>query len=62
MKPFSIDDDFYTVDEIAEKYKLHKQTIYTMCWEDRLPSVRIGNAVRIPKSGLQDFFDREVNK
>ena len=57
MKPFSIDEEFYTVDEIAEKFKLHKQTIYTMCREDRLPSDRIGNAVRIPKTGLQDFFD-----
>ena len=52
-----IDEEFYTVDEIALKFKLHKQTVYTMCHEKRLPSVRIGNAVRIPKSGLQQLFD-----
>ena len=52
-----IDEEFYTVDEIAEKFKLHKQTIYSMCHDKRLPSDRIGNAVRIPRSGLQQFFD-----
>ncbi|WP_369696584.1 helix-turn-helix domain-containing protein [Nocardiopsis sp. YSL2] len=39
---------FLTVEEVAERLRLSKMTVYRMCQSDTIASVRIGRAYRIP--------------
>lgn len=38
-----------TVDELAKYLRMHKQTIYRMALEGRLPAYRVGNRWRFRK-------------
>ena len=53
----NIDEKFYTVEQVAEKFTLQKNTVYIMCREGQLRHVKIGGVVRIPESALQTLLD-----
>lgn len=40
---------FYTVDEVREITGLSKPTIYRAIQENKIPSLRLAGAIRIPK-------------
>jgi excisionase family DNA binding protein len=47
------DDEYLTVKETAEHLKLNQQTVRNWIDQGRLPAVRIGRRVRIPRSDLE---------
>lgn len=51
-----LDEKFYTVQEAADRLKVHPQTLYRYVSSGRLLAHRIGRSVRIPESGLEMFL------
>ena len=47
----------YTVDQVAELFSLKKKTIYTWAEKRRIPSYRIGKALRFRESELREFIE-----
>jgi excisionase family DNA binding protein len=48
-------EQYYTVREIAERFKVSRQSVYDWIAEGRLRAVKIGNRTRIPESALEAF-------
>ena len=51
-----MDEEYFTVKEIAEHLKVSRQAVYDWIYEGRLKAVKVGNRTRIPKSGLEAFI------
>lgn len=53
-------DDYLTLEQVAEKLQLSKITIYRMVNSKQLPAVKIGRSWRISSKKLAELF--ETNK
>lgn len=51
---------FLTVAEVAAHLRVSKMTIYRLCHEKALASVRIGRSMRIPAEAVADYEVREA--
>ncbi|MBC7075465.1 MAG: helix-turn-helix domain-containing protein [Syntrophomonadaceae bacterium] len=47
---------YFTPQEIAEKFKVKKSTVYFWIREGKLRAVRLGSLIRIPEYALKDFI------
>jgi excisionase family DNA binding protein len=52
------DEKYLTVDESAERLRLHPMSIYRMCWSGELPSSKVRRRRRIREQDLQDLMNR----
>lgn len=50
----------YTPLEVAEILKVHRMTVYQMIREQKLACVRIGSAIRIPQSAIDEFIEASL--
>ncbi|QSO50851.1 helix-turn-helix domain-containing protein [Alicyclobacillus curvatus] len=50
----------YTPLEVAEILKVHRMTVYQMVREKQLSCVRIGSAIRIPQSAIDEFIEASL--
>lgn len=50
------DEEFFTPEEVADRFKVTRRTIYRWIKEGRLQSVKVGDLVRITKSALEEFL------
>jgi excisionase family DNA binding protein len=50
-------DDYLTVDEIADKLRVSKMTIYRLIHAGELPSVRIGSSFRVTRANLARYLE-----
>lgn len=48
-------DEFLTVSEVAERLKLHPNSVRTMIQDGRLPAIRIKRQYRVLPSALDAF-------
>jgi excisionase family DNA binding protein len=53
-----VEDEWLTVDEVAEMLGLHVKTVRGYAREGRLPAVRIGKSYRIARADLDAFVGR----
>jgi excisionase family DNA binding protein len=51
-------DEFFTVEEIADKLKVSEQTIRAWIREGRLEAYKFGRAHRIPAASFQQFMEQ----
>jgi len=51
-----MDERLMTVPEVANYLQVHKGTVYSWVWADKLPCVRIGDLVRFRKSDIEDLL------
>jgi len=51
-------EQYYTVREVAERFKVSRQSVYDWISEGRLRAVKIGNRTRIPESALEEFVQQ----
>ena len=56
--PSFMSEQYYTVREVAERFKVSRQSVYDWISEGRLRAVKIGNRTRIPESALEEFVRR----
>ena len=56
-------ESFFTVDEVAEYFRLCTRSIHRLIQREELAAVRIGGAVRISESSINAFLAaRSMNK
>jgi excisionase family DNA binding protein len=54
-------DEFYTIEEIATKLKVTRQTIHNWIRDGRLASIKVGRARRIPASAFEQFLAKSAD-
>lgn len=54
-----MEDEFYTVEEVAARFKVTRQAVYNWIADGRLEAIRLGKARRIPRQALEKFLARE---
>jgi len=47
--------NYLTVDEIAEKMRVSKMTVYRLCHSGQLPTIRVGRSFRVLETDLAGF-------
>ena len=52
---------FYTVEELASKFKVSPHTIYEYIRSGRLPAKRFGRQYQISQHGIESFFNEMNN-
>ncbi len=48
--------DYYTIPEVAKIFRMHNATIRRHVKNKKVPSVRIGGAIRIPAAWVREKF------
>lgn len=48
---------YYTVAEVASRFRISKMTVYRACEEGRLGYIRIASVVRISEKALEEFIE-----
>ena len=58
-----MDDEFYTLEEIAERLKVVYMTVYRWVKSGKLPAYKFGKQYRIKKNDIQKFIEnsKKVN-
>lgn len=51
-----VEDQYYTVQEIAKRLRVTRQAIYNWIDEGRLQAVKVGRSLRIPESAVKAFI------
>lgn len=54
--------DFLTVRELGEYLRVSRRTAYQLIYDGRVPHVRIGGSIRIPRAELDRQFADEMAK
>lgn len=50
-------NELYTLDEVSERVKLARRTLYRYVRDGRLKAVKIGNQWRVSAADLADFME-----
>lgn len=48
--------DYLTVQEVAERLRVSKMTIYRMCHAGTMPTVMVGSQFRIPEAKFAEWL------
>jgi excisionase family DNA binding protein len=55
------EEQFFTPEDISEKFKLSVATVYKLIAQDKIPYFKIGKSYRIPAGALDSFIMQEGN-
>lgn len=53
-------EPFWTADDVAAHVKMHPQTVYRMAREGRIPSYKIGSALRFRPSEVREWAESQA--
>ncbi|MCC6387464.1 MAG: helix-turn-helix domain-containing protein [Dehalococcoidia bacterium] len=53
--------DLLTVPEAAKMLRISRNLAYELVARNELPAVRLGRVIRVPKHGLTEWLDRQVD-
>ena len=48
--------EYLTVPDVAEMFQVNPQTVRRWIWTGKLPHIKVGRTVRVPKSGLDNMI------
>ncbi len=51
-----LDDEYFKVSEVTALLKVTRQAVYNWIAEGKLRAVKVGGAIRIPRSALEPFI------
>jgi excisionase family DNA binding protein len=51
-------EEFLTVQDVADRYQVHEDTIYRACYGGKLKYMRVGSKIRIAPSALKEWRKR----
>jgi len=54
------DPEFLRIKQAAKVMQVGRDTTYQMVKEGKIPSIRIGNQIRIPRKALIDHLERQA--
>ncbi len=52
--------ELLTIDETADLLRLSRSQIYALAQDGRLPAIRIGRSVRVPRRRLLEWLDGQA--
>ena len=55
-------EQYYTIEEVAEKLKVTRQAIHNWIKEGRLDSIKIGRARRIPAASIERLLEQSKQR
>lgn len=55
-------DDYYTIQEVADKLKVAYLTVYRWIKSEKIKSVKAGKQYRISNSDLHKFMTKKIQK
>lgn len=55
-------EEYLTPEQVAEKLKVKKITIYRMARSGKIPAIKFGKSWRISSIKLAEFLEKESNK
>jgi excisionase family DNA binding protein len=55
-----VSETYLTVQEIAQKYRVSKMTVYRLIHSGELTAVRIGTSYRVLLSSWKDYLSRAI--
>ncbi len=55
-------EEYYTIEELAEKLKVTRQAIHNWIKEGRIDSIKIGRARRIPASAVDRLLEQSQQR
>lgn len=56
------DETYFTPEELAEKFKVKKRTVYFWVRTGKLKAIKLASLLRIPKSSLDEFIKNAQEK
>ena len=48
--------EYLTISDVAELFQVNPQTVRRWIWKGKLPHIKVGGTVRVPKSGLDSMM------
>ena len=62
-RPICLDDlpDFCSLDEFAEVFRISRSTAYRMAAQGKIPSLRVGRRVIVPKEHLKQWVNESMS-
>jgi excisionase family DNA binding protein len=55
-------EEYYTIEEVAEKLKVTRQAIHNWIRDGRIESLKLGRARRIPAAALERFLEQSRDR
>lgn len=55
-------DEFFTVAELASKFKVSKDTIYKLCETKKIPFIKIKGAIRFRPASIEKWVTMQEKK
>jgi excisionase family DNA binding protein len=49
-------EQYYTVEEVAQQFKVSDQTVRNWIKKGRLQAIQVASVIRIPESAINDFL------
>jgi excisionase family DNA binding protein len=53
--------DLLTVPEAAKLLRISRNLAYELVARHEIPAIRLGRVIRVPKQGLEEWLDRQVD-
>ena len=53
--------EYLRVEDVAKQLKLGRSTVYALIQQHRIPHIRIGTAVRIPKEAFETWLREQIH-
>ena len=53
-------ENWYSVEELAEKLKLHQESIRRLIRSGKLRAVKFGRIIRIPESSFLEYIEQNI--
>jgi len=51
-----------TVDEVKKILRIGTNKAYEMVAQKKIPSIKLGNSIRVPRKALMDWIEKEAAK
>jgi excisionase family DNA binding protein len=55
---YAVDETYYTLQEIADRLKVHYRTVYRWVHAGKLQAYKFGQDWRVKESDLKEFIER----
>ena len=49
-------EKFWSVSEVAQRFRVSKMTVYRLIHADQLRAHRMGRSIRVPESALREYL------
>jgi excisionase family DNA binding protein len=56
-----MDNKFFTIKEVAEMFRVEKETVYRLVYEGKIEAVKFGGSWRIPTESINKLMNENKN-